>query len=506
MASETTELTFVRCPSCRSLVPASAARCRICNSPLESSAKSDESEAAKSASRVRQNTMSADPNEVAAAIASAHAENAGAHGENGGSTTPPKVEAPQMVSTPVPPTSVHADSPSPSQSTPAQDDAFDPLSAYLEEMDEVVEESPVGGESASLEDPLGLTNGLEEKADEPSVVSLLADLEDDEDSWGVPPTEKQVAKGEPSYSAKPSVETPQATPTDAPPAQTEQRSQPSSGGRDEKRGQAGPAFPRGGEERRGASGGMPRPERGGEQRSEARGDNRSEQRNGEQRNSEQRNGEQRSNEQRSGESRPQKDRPQSMFGGPQPRREERREEKRDERKDERKDERRDAQRSNDRRDERRDERRDGESRDRGARQDDSRQQQPRQGERQHNKAPETQKSENSKLFGWLVSFKSPEGQALELRQGRFFVTASSIKSSDLVIDHESISTPHSLMLVHPERGVLVQDLMSEHGVFVKRGDAGEYKQEEGTIPLRHGDWLKFGKVEYLVALLPYAQK
>jgi hypothetical protein len=122
------------------------------------------------------------------------------------------------------------------------------------------------------------------------------------------------------------------------------------------------------------------------------------------------------------------------------------------------------------------------------------------------RAPEATGSDTAKLYGWLVSYEAPEGRAMELRQGRFFVTASSIKGSDLVIDHESISTPHALMAINPHRGVHVQDLMSEQGLFVRRGENGEYKQEEGTVALRHGDWLKFGEVEYLVALLPFAQK
>ena len=380
MASETTELTFVRCPSCRSLVPASAARCRICNHPLENNTKSEESEASKSASRVRQNTMSADPNEVASAIATAHAENATANGESGSSAAAPKVGvapvAPtSLTSTPVAPGPMAA-APTPS----AQDEVFDPLSAYLEEMDEVVEE-PSMGASTSLEDPLGLTAGLEEKSEDPSVVSLLEDLEDDGDSWGIPPTEKQVAKGEVSQSAKAPPVHSHAPATDSPFGHTElaqnaQKSTPPSGGKDERRGQPGPVFPRGGEERRGASGGMPRPDRGNDQRNDQKND----QRNTEPRNPDYKSNEQRGGESRAGDARPQKERPQGMFGGPQSRREERREERRDERKEER----RDAQRQNERREERKDERRENESRDRGTRPEDSRQQQARQSERQPN--------------------------------------------------------------------------------------------------------------------------
>ena len=39
MATDSTELTFVRCPSCRSLVPAVSTRCRMCGAGLEGVAK-----------------------------------------------------------------------------------------------------------------------------------------------------------------------------------------------------------------------------------------------------------------------------------------------------------------------------------------------------------------------------------------------------------------------------------------------------------------------------------
>ena len=67
MASETSDLTFVRCPSCRSLVPASASRCRICNNPLDGLGK-EETDQAKSAGRVRQKTITASPQEVEAVL------------------------------------------------------------------------------------------------------------------------------------------------------------------------------------------------------------------------------------------------------------------------------------------------------------------------------------------------------------------------------------------------------------------------------------------------------
>jgi pSer/pThr/pTyr-binding forkhead associated (FHA) protein len=107
-----------------------------------------------------------------------------------------------------------------------------------------------------------------------------------------------------------------------------------------------------------------------------------------------------------------------------------------------------------------------------------------------------------RLFGWLVSFESPDGRAIELREGKFFVTGSSIRGTDLVIEDASISTPHALMSVSADHGLLIQDLMSERGVFVRPGDRGQYKREDGVVELKHGDWVRFGDVEFLVTVVP----
>ena len=58
MSTDSMELSFVRCPSCRSLVPAVSSRCRMCDAPLDSNQKRDEAAAEKRPSRVRRRTMS----------------------------------------------------------------------------------------------------------------------------------------------------------------------------------------------------------------------------------------------------------------------------------------------------------------------------------------------------------------------------------------------------------------------------------------------------------------
>jgi hypothetical protein len=122
-------------------------------------------------------------------------------------------------------------------------------------------------------------------------------------------------------------------------------------------------------------------------------------------------------------------------------------------------------------------------------------------ERASSSGPRMHKMKPGRLFGWLVSFESPDGRAIELRSGRFFVTGTSIRGSDLILEDQSISTPHALMSI-TEKGFLLQDLMSERGTFIRsKGDA-QYRREEGIIEVQHGDWIRFGDVEFLVTIVP----
>ncbi len=119
--------------------------------------------------------------------------------------------------------------------------------------------------------------------------------------------------------------------------------------------------------------------------------------------------------------------------------------------------------------------------------------------------PKTGKMRPGRLFGWLVSYENPDGRAIELREGKFFVTASSIKGSDLVLEDPSISTPHALMSIS-DSGLLVQDLMSDNGVFVRVHGDGDYRREDGIIRVAHGDWIRFGDVDFLVIVVPSSAK
>ena len=110
---------------------------------------------------------------------------------------------------------------------------------------------------------------------------------------------------------------------------------------------------------------------------------------------------------------------------------------------------------------------------------------------------------NGRLFGWFVSYDTPGGRGIELREGKFFITRSSLKDTDFVLDNASISTPHALVNITAEEGMRLQDLMSDRGVFVRRRGDDTYQREEEIVVLENGDWVRFGDIEFLVTLIPH---
>ena len=109
---------------------------------------------------------------------------------------------------------------------------------------------------------------------------------------------------------------------------------------------------------------------------------------------------------------------------------------------------------------------------------------------------------NGKLFGWLVS-TSTDNKVIEIREGKFFITRSSLKPTDLVLDDDSISTPHALFFVNIEKGISVQDLVSDSGVFIKKYMEMEFVRIEVPVKLEAGDRIRFGNREFLLAVVPY---
>ena len=106
-----------------------------------------------------------------------------------------------------------------------------------------------------------------------------------------------------------------------------------------------------------------------------------------------------------------------------------------------------------------------------------------------------------KLFGWLVSYATPEGKAIEIRESKFFITNKALKQNDLIVNDRSVSTPHAMVHVTRSGGFLVQDLMSDRGMFIRRRGSDTYQKEESIVKCGHGDWLRIGDVEYLLTVV-----
>ena len=111
------------------------------------------------------------------------------------------------------------------------------------------------------------------------------------------------------------------------------------------------------------------------------------------------------------------------------------------------------------------------------------------------------------LLGWFIHFgQDPRGTSVEVRSGRFFLGRQKLRGSDMVIADSTVSTPHCLITSSAQDGITIQDLMSEQGTFVKRAKSNSYAPVQQVITLEHGDWVRFGQYEVMVCLVPYSAK
>lgn len=111
-------------------------------------------------------------------------------------------------------------------------------------------------------------------------------------------------------------------------------------------------------------------------------------------------------------------------------------------------------------------------------------------------------AEEGGLMGWFIHYgQDANGAATEIRTGRYFVGKENIKKSDLVLGDGSVSTPHCLIQASALKGLKVQDLMSEHGTYVRRRNQDRFYQYTEPVTVGHGDWLRFGSYEVLVCLI-----
>lgn len=511
MATDSTELTFVRCPSCRSLVPAVSTRCRMCGATLDAAAKAEESEASQPR-RVRQRTMSQPNSELSSAAQNVRVEVP--------AEQPGAMEADPLGGGEIDPLAEYLDSDdagfdlTPTAAEPAvaggvtPEPAIDPFSLNDEEYDIFGEEEDAGWTVDAEEAPVKSAPVTEPVKAEPMFRTMSKDV-------GVPEMEvAPVAPFEPKDEPRAVPQPPPAKPPVSEPAPTDRpRVMVESGARQGgkpsglsfgKGRQADPrqAKPAQREEevvretrqpQPPVEEAPPRPDRSERNERNDRNDRRDR---GDRREAR----EDRRPQNQGGNQKPEGDRRQEPRGPAPQQKQEQRQEAKPERRDEQK-------------------------------QDQPRHQRPAQAPQQQQRRPEVREQRETRppreesraterqaparggesaphitaqgmLRGWFVSYDQADGKAIDLREGRFFLSASSLKGNDLVVDHPSISTPHAMLTVAEGGGLHIQDLMSEQGIQLRKSRGNEYQQMNEPFVARNGDWVRFGEVEYRVVLIP----
>jgi hypothetical protein len=115
----------------------------------------------------------------------------------------------------------------------------------------------------------------------------------------------------------------------------------------------------------------------------------------------------------------------------------------------------------------------------------------------------SRKIEDATLVGWFVNYSTnAKGLSFEIRVGRQFVGRQSLRGDDLIIQDSAVSTPHCLLDVDGSTHVMLQDLMSEQGTYVKKNGNSEYERIDSSIQLEHGDRVKLGSYELVICLIP----
>lgn len=483
MAADSTELTFVRCPSCRSLVPAVSKMCRMCGAALDVAARSEDSSEPRRSGRVRQRTMSAHAEELSSAVSKIREESSGL--------------APEPVSFEEPDGAV----------------SDDPLSAYIQEVE-------VGDDLAAAEDPL-LAAALEDTAadEQPPSGAPDADLYrevehpsrdateladasdpfDDLDDIRVEPQVEEAFTSElldsSDFGTDPDRATSALEPHEGADVRQQIERQPGATLPREKGPKPRVIVESGGKRSKGALSFSKNPR---EQNKQARnGHSAKDHRQGEKQDNTrqpaqrpQRHEQKRHEVQRRTEPRrepppvtvkpeieeswdnfvPELDEPTPAPQGSA------REQK-------------------------------------GHRQHDRRHEAVAEEVRPSHKTPEARVPEHNApeavqseelLVGWLIPL-GDVATPVALHAGRFFVTRRSLKPGDLILDDDSVSSPHAIVAVGLKNGLRVQDLMSEHGMSVRRRHEEQWEQVADPVALSHGDSVRFGRCEYLVCMIPYPE-
>jgi hypothetical protein len=108
--------------------------------------------------------------------------------------------------------------------------------------------------------------------------------------------------------------------------------------------------------------------------------------------------------------------------------------------------------------------------------------------------PQTTPATPTRLIGWLVSYAlDKQGASFEIRSGRTFVGAHELTGERAItLDERSISSAHLVLNASARHKVMIQDIFSDHGSYLRRAEGGDEQSIMGPVELRHGDWVRIG--------------
>ncbi|MCB0355097.1 MAG: FHA domain-containing protein [Bdellovibrionales bacterium] len=110
---------------------------------------------------------------------------------------------------------------------------------------------------------------------------------------------------------------------------------------------------------------------------------------------------------------------------------------------------------------------------------------------------------SNRLVGWLVSYAQDDlGKAYEIRAGRTLISSHrDAEERVIMVDEQTVSSPHSAMKASPSHELVLQDIFSDGGTFVRKSSDEKENRITGPVSLQHGDWLRFGEADPLQVCL-----
>lgn len=108
---------------------------------------------------------------------------------------------------------------------------------------------------------------------------------------------------------------------------------------------------------------------------------------------------------------------------------------------------------------------------------------------------------SGRLVGWFVHYHEAEAEPVEVYSGKFLVSGTRLRDSDLVIQDNSLSTPHAIINSSGD-SIILLDLMSEKGTALMRVGEKEFRSINEQVSVNHGDRVRFGNYEMLICTVP----